>query len=285
MHIKKDQNGFHLSFVVIVLVVLGLIVASGWLVMKRQDKTDSTAESNNQANTQQGSGEQAASTPGWSWTGTEWKASGTVPACPSPLTVTTPVDINKAEAILYPGQQRSSGYKAHGGFRMSSASNNVTVVAPMDAKVTSGSRYIEMGEVQYLFEFTNDCGVKYRLDHLLVLTPEMQKLADSLPAAKENQSQTTDFTQEYPVKAGDKVATAVGFKNIKNVGFDFGLYDLRQKNAASKKSGYEAAHQMELSQAAYGLCWLDNLNAEDEAIARALPGGDQAAGKTSDYCL
>lgn len=284
MHIKNDQHGFHLSFVVIVIVVLGLIVASGWLVMKRQDKAENTSESNSQTNTQEGSREQTSRV-GWSWTGTEWKSSGDAPACPSPLEITTPVDINKVESILYPGQQRSTGYKAHGGFRLSSASNTVTVVAPMDAKVTSGSRYIEMGEVQYLFEFTNDCGVKYRLDHLLVLTPEMQKIADTLPAAKENQSQTTNFTQDYPVKAGDKVATAVGFKNTKNVGFDFGLYDLRQKNAASKKAGYESAHQMELSQAAYGLCWLDNLNAEDEAIARALPGGDQAAGKTSDYCL
>ncbi len=284
MRIKENQKGFHLSFVVIVIVVLGLIVASGWLVMKRQEGSDKKTTSSSERNGQQQSGEQPDGAVGWSWTGSEWKSSGSVPACPDPLVVSSPVDVNKVESILYPGQQRSTGYKPHGGFRLSSASNNVTVTAPMDAKVTAGSRYIEMGEVQHLFEFTNDCGVIYRLDHLLVLSPEMQKIADSLPAPKENQSQTTTFTQNYPVKSGDKIATAVGFKNTKNVGFDFGLYDLRQKNAASKQPGYEAKHQMELSQAAYGLCWLDNLPPEDEAIVRALPGGDQAAGKTSDYC-
>lgn len=220
----------------------------------------------------------------WSFDGNTWQSSDTAPACPEPLTLQTPVDLTQATAILYPGQTRNL-YKPHGGFRFgNSQDNDITVTAPYDAVVTQASRYIEAGEVQYLFEFVNECGLAYRFDHLLTLAPKFQTLADQLPAAKVDDSRTTNLSP-VAVAAGEVIATAVGFSKTKNVSVDFGVYDFRSPNQASQSASYKAAHQDQASLAFYGVCWLEMLSPENDRLtAQALPGGDQAAGKTSDYC-
>ncbi len=152
----------------------------------------------------------------------------------------------------------------------------------MDAELVKGSRYIERGEVQYLFEFVNSCGIKYRFDHLLTLAPQLQAVADKLPAAQPDDSRTTDLSGTT-VKAGDVLATAVGFAKTKNVGVDFGLYDLRQANSISKNSSWAAAHPNKEADA-YGVCWLDLLSNPDKTTVKNLPAGDQASGSKSDYC-
>ena len=154
----------------------------------------------------------------------------------------------------------------------------------MDGVVASGARYIEMGETQYMFTIVNDCGIAYRYDHLLALSPTFQKLADALPAAKENDSRTTNFNNATVIKAGEEVATAVGFSKTRNVSFDLGVYDYRQRNQAAQSASYVTTHQNFLSQAGYALCWLDMFSTSDSAILTSLPGGDGTAGKTSDYC-
>lgn len=145
----------------------------------------------------------------------------------------------------------------------------------------SGSawRYIESGEVQYLFDIVNSCGVMHRFDHLLTLSSRFQALADTLPAPTAS-SATTVFPAGTTVTEGETIATAVGFRNSGNTSVDWGAYDLRQKNTASNDAAWLAAHPGE--QAPYALCWLDNV--AQSAQLRALPGGDGAAGKTSDYC-
>lgn len=219
----------------------------------------------------------------WSFNGSTWQSSGTPPACPSPLAITSPVNLSLASAILYPGQTRGGNYKPHGGFRFDGAKNaDVTVRAPMDGIVTNASRYIEQGETQHLFTFINPCGVAFRFDHLLTLSPAMQAIADTLPAAQVDDSRTTIVTSGASVKAGDVIATAVGFKNTSNVSVDFGLYDLRSTNTASQNASYASSHDAELAQ--HALCWLNILPAADAATAKSLPAGDQTAGKTSDYC-
>lgn len=211
----------------------------------------------------------------WSFDGSTWQSSATPPACPDPLTIRTPVDLSTATAILYPGQTRGSDYKPHGGFRFDVAlDNEKTVVAPMDAIVYNGSRYIQQGETQYLFTFINPCGIAYRFDHLLTLSPEMQAIAETLPAAQVDNSATT-MIQGKSIKAGDTIATEIGFRNSRNVSVDFGLYDLRKTNGKTN-GGAEYGH--------HGVCWLNYLSASDMATVKALPGGDQTAGKTSDYC-
>jgi hypothetical protein len=217
----------------------------------------------------------------WSF-GTSWQPSGTPPECPSPLVLRTPVDLSIVTSILYPGQVRGE-YKPHGGFRLdgTSQTNEATVIAPLDGVVYSGSRYLEEGEVQYIFDVIHPCGIMYRFDHLLDLSPRFQALAELLPAPRPDDSRGTRIPGLQTVAQGDVVATAVGHRSSRNIGFDWGVYDLRSQNVAASDPAWLSAHPGE--QAPYAICWLDFLGA-DSARARSLPAGDQTMGSTSDYC-
>ncbi|MCC7304108.1 hypothetical protein IT418_01690 [bacterium] len=212
-----------------------------------------------------------------------WKAiHGNPPECKSPLQLESPVDLSKVTSILYPGQIRGNDYKAHGGFRFdTSKTNEVEVSAPLEAKIISGSRYIENGEVQYLFTFLNDCGIMYRFDHLRELSPKLQVLAEKLPAAKQDDSRTTDFSPAISVKSGELLAVKVGFLSNNNTSLDFGVYDLREKNRAAHDERWASSHD-ELAQ--HGVCWFDLLNSNNESIIRKLPAADQSSGSKSDFC-
>ncbi len=144
----------------------------------------------------------------------------------------------------------------------------------MSATVYRGVRYIESGEIQYLFDFIAECGVMIRLDHLLTLSPKFQTIADGLPAA--TASSATTFITGQSVTVGETIATAVGFRNPLNVSFDFGVYDLRQRNPATTTRTGELIP--------YGICWLDHMSPANNSLARALPPADGNAGTTSDYC-
>ncbi len=218
----------------------------------------------------------------WSFNGSAWAASGTAPACPSPLVFSAPADVTKATAVLYPGQTRGGNYKAHGGLLFANGTNTtIQVTAPMAGYVYRGVRYIESGEVQYLFDIINTCGVMHRFDHLLTLSSRFQAIADTFPPAGAS-SATTNVAAGQNVTEGEVIATAVGFRVSGNTSFDWGAYDLRQKNAASADPAWLAGHSGE--QAPYALCWLNNLSTSSAALLRALPGGDFIAGRTSDYC-
>ncbi len=284
---RMNNRGFH---AVALLPVIVVVVAIGFIGYKvaSKDSVTKTETTNITEGTSTTDTTKVAETPAgqiWMMDGDSWKASQTPPACPEPLVVPTPVDISKATAILYPGQYRGTDYKSHGGFVFRGQANDaITVKVPLDSYVYKASRYIEQGEVQYFFVFIAPCGIMYRFDHLLTLSPEFQKLADTLPAAKVDDSRTTSFDPAPLVKAGDVVATAIGFKTNNNTSVDFGVYDLRQKNAASKTSSWQQAHPNENEFGTYAICWLDYLPSADKAIAKALPGGDGKSGKTSDYC-
>lgn len=283
---RKHQSGFAIIELVIILVVLAVIGVVGWKTLSSHQSSKTQPVSTSQTQTATPSSPNSENVGvGWANDGTKWTATGAPPACPDPLSFPTPVDISKATAVLYPGQTRGGNYKPHGGFIFTPHTNDsVTISAPLDAKVYKGVRYIESGEVQYMFIFINPCGIMYRFDHLLTLSPAFQKIADTLPQPKENDSQTTVFNPVPSVKASDNVATAVGFKNSGNTSVDFGVYDLRQKNAVSQTAAWQQAHPMENEFGAYAICWLDNLSGNAQAAAKALPGGDGKAGKQSDYC-
>ncbi len=215
----------------------------------------------------------------WEFTGTTWKANGTAPTCPTGTLLRSPVDVSTVESMLYPGQVRGGDYKPHGGFRFKNTTKKVTVRAPMDASLTRASRYIEIGEVQYLLEFVNPCGIMYRFDHVYTLSPAMAQAVSSLPQPKKDDSRTTFINPAVSVKAGDIIATVVGFPKSKNIGFDWGVYDLRTKNAASKNAAWAASHGAELAQ--HGVCWFTLVAPSDTKKIKALPA---AGGKTSDYC-
>lgn len=192
------------------------------------------------------------------------------PPCPEPLILQTPVDITQVTSILYPGQERGGDFKPHGGFRFDNASSNALEVrAPMDATFSDASRYLEEGEVQYMFDFQAECGIRYRFDHLLTLAPKFAAIADQLPDAKEHDSRTVPV-EPLRVKAGDVIATAVGFKKTTNVFVDFGVYDLRGKGRTNPRP--------------YAVCWFDLLPPADATIVKSLPSGDSQSGTQSTLC-
>ncbi len=279
---KKNQNGFSVVELIVILVVIGAIGALGFFAFgKMKDRQVGGSEkSSNSSGTSSNTSEVS-----WSFNGQKWEASSTPPACPSPLKFDkSPADVSEATSVLFPGQSRGGNYKPHGGLRFDDSSNAVDVIAPMEAQLVEGSRYIEQGEVQYMLRFTNSCGLSYRFDHLLKLSPAMQKVVDTLPQPKVNDSRTTPFNNSITVKAGDEIASEIGFKLNKNVGFDFGVYDLRSTNESAKDPSFVSRHQQFLGQAAYGVCWFDMLPSPDDQTVNNLPSGDMQNGKQSDYC-
>ncbi len=219
----------------------------------------------------------------WMQTADGWQTNGTPPACPEPV-LHTPTDLSVVTSILYPGQTRGGDYKPHGGFRFDTAtSSNETVTAAMDGQVVEGSRYLVNGEMQYMFDIVASCGMMYRVGHLLALAPKFQAIAETFSPAVEGDSRTTNVYPPINVTAGEQIATAVGVtKGGLNVFFDFGVYNLQQKNAASQDATYAATHDVQLAQRA--VCWLDLLPSGDAAKVKALPAADPTSGKKSDYC-
>ena len=200
-------------------------------------------------------------------------------SCPTPL-LQTPVDLSKVTSILYPGQERGGNYKAHGGFGFDNATDNlVTVKIPLSGKITRVVRYKELGEIQYLFEFDGDCGVSFRFDHLRKLTAKFEAIVNAFPIKED--TRTDLVNPPVPVTVGEVIATEVGFLN--NVSVDFGVYDMRQKNEASKDPVWAGAHSQYPADS-YGICWLNSLPQADSAIVNLLPGRDGKFEKKSDYC-
>jgi hypothetical protein len=220
------------------------------------------------------------------WDGQAWSANGELPPCPDDLTgffAVSPVDIGRATAVLAPGQTRGGNYKPHGGFRFDgSANDDIVVVLPADATLWSAARYVEAGEVQYLLQFRTPCGIMFRFDHLRVLSPEVQAAIEEVPEAADGSSRTTFLREAYAMRAGDTVATSVGFLATGNTSMDFGVYDPQQQNEASLDPAFPEQQFREL--AWYGVCWYSMLPPDAAAVVGALPGGDAAAGRTSDYC-
>ena len=211
-----------------------------------------------------------------------WSALGTPPACPDPLIFPSPVDVNLASSILYPGQLRGGDYKPHGGFRFDTLSTNeVSVYAPMDGKLYQASRHWALGDVQYSLYFINDCGIQYKLDHLLELTSKFDEIVNEIPMGAQNDSRTTQIHPPVSVAKGEQVATKVGLKKTKNVFFDFGVYDLRAKNGVDY-TGRDYFNIKEYGE--HAICWLNNLEGSTRTVVLALPGADGQSGKQSDYC-
>ena len=200
-------------------------------------------------------------------------------ACPTPL-LQTPVDLSRVTSILYPGQERGGNYKAHGGFGFDNATDNlVTVKIPLNGKISRVVRYREMGEIQYLFEFDGNCGVSFRFDHLRKLTPKFEAVVNVFPIKED--TRTDPVNPPVAVTVGEVIATEVGFLN--NVSVDFGVYDMRQKNEASKDPVWASAHSQYPADS-YGICWLNSLPQADSAVVNLLPGRDGKFEKKSDYC-
>lgn len=216
-----------------------------------------------------------------------WKSSPDAPPCDDPFVFDqSPVNVSAVTSVLYPGQTRGNNYKAHGGFAFdNSQTNEIAVSLPLDAFLVEGSRYIESGEVQYLLDFVSDCGIAVRFDHLRILSDDVMKIIDdNFPEAKVNESRTTKVHPAVKFQAGDSIATSVGFIETKNVSFDFGVYDYRQRNEASKDPTFASEKGLFASQTFYGVCWFSMLPQADAQRIQSLPSRDVQMGTTSDYC-
>lgn len=133
-----------------------------------------------------------------------------------------------------------------------------------------------------MIDFLHECGILHRFDHLLALSPPLQALVDLLPPPVERDSRTTPVGAGHAVRAGDMLATSVGSPKAGNLFIDWGVYDLRQRNAASENPAWLASHPGEF--ASYAICWFDYLDPGDAAIVRSLPSGSSESGAHSDYC-
>ena len=276
----QKQDGFAHTILILAMLVILVISFAGYRVATNSKNNKDSNTQNTQLN---------ATKDSWEYDGSAWNPTGNPPKCSTPLLNRSPVDIKTVTAILYPGQVRGQ-YKAHGGFHFrNNATNDVRVVMPIDGKITSAVRYYQTGdngvnELQYLVTFLNDCGVSIKFDHLLTLSPEVQSIMDRQPAAKLNDTGSLPLKGGELFKEGAVIATAVGQKSNVSVGMDFGVYDYRKKNAASKDSAYAEAHKTASYADFYATCWLNDLPVTDSVIAKSLPGGDGKMGTTSDYC-
>ena len=216
-----------------------------------------------------------------------WKVSGNPPACPDPLVIDPPVDVNLASGILYPGQLRGNDYKPHGGFRFDTRStNDVELRAIMDGYIIKASKYLESGEPQVFIIYINDCGYMVMHDHLLTLSPKLEKAFENIPIGGEGDSRTTFLEPRVFVEKGEVLATEIGHKNFegrKNIFVDFGLYDLRKTNGVNYDAAFRANNPNIEEYGVHALCWFDYLSAEDESKVRSLPAGGKER-KVSDYC-
>jgi hypothetical protein len=274
------------ALIFIAITILGLIGVA-WLAYTLSQPVQNSTP-NSSGNTQQSANQNVSSQP-ITWEGKgdgSWTVLGgaTPPACPEPLFSQSPTDISEATAVLYPGQTRGGNYKPHGGFRFDTNKHDqIAVKMPFDATVYRGSQYIEDSEVQYMFDLVHPCGMMVRFDHLHTLSDRFKPLASKFPAPTDS-SRTERVNPPVEVKAGDIVATAVGYSKKANTFFDFGVYDLRKENDASKQTAFQQAHTNDKELSWHALCWFDLLPGPDASTVKVLPAGDPASGKISDYC-
>lgn len=282
---KHNQKGFSVVEVLIIVIVLGAVGFIGWKMIgdktsktttNNAQKTAETAEDNNQP-TQN-------SDLIWQQSDSGWRSSAAPPDCKQPF-VKMPADISKITSVLYPGQTRGGNYKTHGGFRFDNTKDNkITVTAPFDAYLVRGGSYLAENEIQYTFDAINNCGVMYRVGHVRELPDRLIKIADTWPAASNN-SATQSIDPPMFIKQGEILGTKVGIISEGNTFFDFGLYDYRQENEASKNSAYQSAHTQDKELSWHAVCWLKGwLPAADQSKLLALPAGDPNSEKNSDYC-
>lgn len=283
---KYYPDGFSVIELVLIVAVLGLIGFGIWFALNPKKKDEAINTIQTQVKTG-GDNKKDAAYVAWEWNGNAWRAMGDAPKCETPLKVGSPVEISNVTAKLWPGQVRGGDFKPHGGLSVENASSNkLEVKAMRDAYLYRGSRYIEQGETQYLFDFLDSCGVMYRFDHLSTLSGEFAKYADALPAAKADDSRTEKISSHPLIKAGTTVATEVGFAKTKNVFVDVGVYDLRVANEASKTSLYQtdSGRMRDKEQSFYALCWFNLLPSSDKAAVEKLPARDGSSVSASDYC-
>lgn len=284
------QSGFHTLELIAITIVVAITGTVGYLFFTNISKitTSTTVKVN-------GGGEKQRFAWSYDENARKWtEGTSKPPTCKDPYTFeVTPLDLAIVDAVMMPGSYRGFSYKPHGGFRLNEMSNGETHVRlPTDATLVGLTRYYEgnPAELQYLLTFETDCGIAFRFDHLYTLTPAFQRIADTVPEPKLNDTRTNPENAPDPVafKSGEVVATKVGFMKTRNYGFDFGVYDYRQRNEISRNTKWAEIHQQYSSLDWYGVCWFDMLPGADATKATQLSEVSINTQKPnliiSDYC-
>lgn len=233
---KKNKNGV----AAIGLVILIFLVGIGLLVFMVISKSTSNKKKDD-FKSPDTSGTQAQ---GFIWrqTAAGWEAQEKAPDCPAQPILKAPADLSKVTSVLYPGQKRGPiSYKPHGGLRFDSSSdNNITVTAPMDGYIISGTRFIADGgtEIQYSFSIMNNCGITNLIGHLRELPANLQKIVETFPEATKS-SASQNVNPPVYVKQGDVLATKVGIIGDRNTFFDWGYLIIanRMKQVGHRRTG------------------------------------------------
>lgn len=278
----KNQSGIaHLVLIILILLVLGAIGFAGYQVIEKRNAQNKSNEPVKWAFNEQN---------------LEWfTQNGKAPTCKEPFKFDqTPVDISQVTGVLMPGAYRGFSYKPHGGFGVpESTIGKVEVKMPIDATLVGLTRYYEgkpTADLQYLLTFETDCGIAFRFDHLYTLSPELQALAEKTPEPKLDDTRTSpdNAPPRTKFKSGQVIATQVGLPSMKIYGFDFGVYDYRQRNEISKDSQWAAIHNQYQSLDWFGVCWFDMLPGNDPEVVKPLSlkqyDTRRTVPKVSDYC-
>lgn len=276
MHFRKlSEDGFHVLLTLTIITVLGAIGAVGYVVFTKSNKANAEVL--------------------WSFDEKkkEWFVKqGTAPACRDPLVFDhDPIDLNEVESIGMPGLYINSSYKVHGGMRLPVASKGQTDIRlPMDATLSGLKRYYDgqTTDMQYLVSFENDCGIQIYFDHLNNLSPDLQKLAENTPepTINDTRSNPSDAPPRVKFRAGDIIATRIGFPSTDNYGFDFGVVDYRHRNKISEDKKWADLHQEFMTTEWYGVCWLDMLPGakKAETLIKLQTDSRRTQKFVSDYC-
>jgi hypothetical protein len=279
---NKNQKGFGILELCIILVVVGIIGVVVWRFISSQEDNKKTPVN---SSSQEATASSQPDRPIWQQTAEGWQSTEKAPNCPTQPMLKAPADLSKVTSVLYPGQTRGQ-YKPHGGLRFDNITDNkVTVNAPIDGYIVKATRNFAQGttEIQYGFDIMNNCGIMTRFGHLREIPAKLQTIVDKLPEASAD-SRIENVNPPVYIKKGEVLATMVGTTFDKNTFFDWGVYDYRHTNEASKSATYQAAHPQK-EHAWYAVCWLkDWLPASDVATLGKLPAGGGENGTASDYC-
>lgn len=216
-----------------------------------------------------------------------WAREGKPPACPEQLVLESPIDVSLATGILYPGQIRGDGpkdFKPHGGFNIKPGSK-IEIRAPMDGYLTSVARFTDEFGYHVGLTFQNPCGIQFGGGHWGALPPDLQAVVDKIPIKGFKESVNEPVLPPYPIKKGQIIVTGLQEGvNQERPGFDWGVADYRQPNAASQDPRFRELYGSSPWNTYYGVCWLDLLPPDQQAVLRPLPGVDGKQGKSSEYC-
>lgn len=216
-----------------------------------------------------------------------WVRGGEPPACSEPLVIESPVEAGLATGILYPGQVRGDGpedFKPHGGFTLK-PNSTIELRAPMDGYLTNVARFTDEFGYHVGLTFQNPCGIQFGGGHWGSLPPDIQAVVDKVLIKGYGESRTEPIIPPYFVKKGQIIVTGLQEKaNPERPGFDWGVTDYRQQNAASKDQRFRELYGYAPWNTYYGVCWLDLLPPEQKEVLKSLPGVDGKQGKNSEYC-